>query len=339
MVTIKDVAREAGVSYQTVSKVINNKVTLVKESTRQQVLEVIERLGYEPNYMASHLRSGKRMSIGVLAGGHFKDVGRFDLARLSSGIGERIEAENYFMMYLPQCGFFNNLEKILRRKVIDGLVIFIFPHHRERFLNETLPIFRKMQLPVSVLHFTSDSYDCPNVGFNIRKAGYLAAKHVLDQGCRVIRCFSKDSAFGKQHWEGYAQAMCEEDLEPEPFIPHRSLLTVNDGYELARKSLPNRQKSEAYLFNNDAVALGFIKACREQQIRIPEDFAMVGCDNLLTDEYLDPLLTTIDRKYEKHGHIAADLLFEQIVNNRSLDDEDLRKTIDPELIIRSSTTF
>lgn len=338
-VTIKDVAREAGVSFQTVSKVINGREKLVAPSTRSKVLSVIDQLGYQPNYVASTLRSGKRMSIGVICGAHFKDMQNFDLARYFAGIGERCEEAGYYVTFMPQCcqlggeSLNTRLRKAVNSRAVDGVIMLVFSHLRNHFHEETLPIFTQGNMPLVAMQLNADAYDCPSVGFDIEEAGFQSTLHLIKQGHEDIACCARDNPYGIEYFRGYCEAMKKNNLEIHPHKVVSDYNSVKGGVEFAMQEMEKPCLHRAYLICRDVVAFGFIEALRKKGINVPNDIAVMGCDNIIDETQYLSGVSTVDRKFEQHGYQAADLLFD--ILSKESDTE--QRIIKPELIIRSSS--
>jgi len=285
--TIKDVAREAGVSIATVSRVFNN-VGRVDEDTRRQVRVAARKLKYVPNALGRGLSTKRTDAIGLvlpdLFGEFFSEVLR--------GSDETAQQAHY---HLVVSSSHSNKEEIraalnMLRGRVDGLVI-MSPHIDAQTLEENLP----RSLPVVLLncHVESDTFDALSVD-NFGGA-YAMTRHLLSHGHRdiaIIKGIDGNFEAAERH-RGYAFAMQEAGVLPDPCWQPGGDFSVEAGYTAVRRLLGCTPRPRAVFACNDSMAIGALSALRDAGIRVPEDVALAGFDDVPTASYLTPALTSV----------------------------------------------
>jgi LacI family transcriptional regulator len=292
-VTIADVARKVGVSKVTVSYVINGREGKVRisDETRRRIWEAIRELGYRPNALARALSRRRTNTIGVVMqyAGIFGGWSGFMLELLHGASHEAIQQHYDLLMYTGTHG--NDVEQEANAVMdgrIDGALLL-------RDIDDPLSDILADNVFPHVLIFTRarrpDVYyvDCDNV-----KGGYLATKHLLSLGHRVIAHLrgSSRAAPALDRWHGYVQAMREAGIEPEEgwVIEMPSPLSNAEALVTLMRSA---KRPTAIFAWSDEVAIGAIQVLREMNLRIPEDVAVVGYDSTEVCNHTDPPLTSV----------------------------------------------
>ena len=326
-VTIRDVAKLAGVGIATVSRVLNNKGE-VSPTTRRRVLEAAKSLGYIPNSLARSLISGRTKKVGIVITTLLNPF----YAAVVTGIESVLASRGYTLaLYNSNEDPKKEREAILTliEQRVDGLIL--APVEYE---SENIKYLIEHQIPfVLVARRVKES----NVNFVVAddfKVGKIATEHLLEKGHRKILFLNSwKSSSAKLRLEGYEEALKEAGLSPnEKFI--YSLAPNVEVKPILESVLLNRNRPTAIFCFCDSIALEVIKVLKSIGLRIPEDMAVVGCDNLDYTELLDPPLTTIDISRFEMGVKAAKILLELLDSeNKNL----IQHTFEPKLIIRDST--
>ena len=301
-VTIYDVAREAGVSMATVSRVINGSAN-VKPSTRKKVLRVIEELGYRPNAVARGLASKKTTTIGVI----LPDISSIFFAELARGI-EDIAAMYHYNIILSSSD--QNVDKELKlinnlmEKQVDGLLFLgsaVGEEHR-RLFQSSLPV---------VLVATEDTQgELPSVGIDITRAAYEAVHYFLSGGHTRIGFLTESlqSNLGKQRFAGYAEALKAWGIAVDETL----VMEIHPFYERslkATKTLLSLPKPPTAIFAaNDEVAIGAIHAIQDAGRSVPDDVEVIGFDNTRLAQMVRPMLTSVVQPLYDIGAVAMRLL-------------------------------
>ncbi|MDV2684736.1 catabolite control protein A [Alkalihalophilus lindianensis] len=302
--TIYDVAREAGVSMATVSRVVNGNPN-VKPATRKKVLEAIERLGYRPNAVARGLASKKTTTVGVI----IPDISSIFFAELARGIEDIATMYKYNIIL---CNSDQNKDKeihlinTLLEKQVDGIVFMggqITEEHAEQFKRSPVPV---------VLAATLDTnLEIPSVNIDYKQAVYDAITHLIEQGHEQIGMVSgtlDDPVNGYQKFAGYRAAIEDAKL---PF--NEDLIVIGDytydsGIEAMDSLLELDQKPTAIFASTDEMALGVIHGAQDQGYNIPNDFEILGFDNTRLATMVRPTLSTVVQPMYDIGAVSMRLL-------------------------------
>jgi len=338
-VTIKEVARAAGVSAQTVSRVLNERADVSAE-TRQRVQKVIADLGYSPNIIARSLIQGRSHTIGVVGYG----LSYYGPSRTLTGIERRANELGYSLllslMREPETSTGQNiLDNLLMRKV-DG-IIWAIPEIGE----QRAALLKTMHnIPVPVVFINMQ----PRPGLAVVAVdnfagGCLAVEHLLAQGRRKVAVITGPDAWleSRQREEGWRSAMLASGLVDPPALER--LRVAGDWYpesgESGLQQLLSRDPSiDAVFAFNDQMALGALNAAQRLSRRVPADLAVVGFDDVPEASYFSPALTTLRQPLIELGSQAVRLLHHML----SLKDEEAftpeQISLQPELIVRASST-
>ncbi|NIS79272.1 MAG: substrate-binding domain-containing protein [Anaerolineales bacterium] len=336
-VTIHQVAKEANVSRQTVSRVINNRPDVAPE-TRERVQEVIERLGYRPSAIARSLIQQRSYTIGVVIAG-LKFVGP---SRTLNGITEMAEEMGYGLLLKELLGFTTNdvdplLQWFLSRQV-DG-IIWAVPEVGENrdWLQDQLPdlsvplIFLTMQVQKGLSIVSVDNY----------LGGRMATEHLIEQGKDKIGHISGplDWWEAQQRKQGWLDALLDANLRVDEKFAAEGNWSSRSGEQAFQRLLDDYPGMNGVFVGNDQMALSVIQiACRDG-IKIPDELAVVGFDGIPDAAYYWPPLTTIYQDQYKVGCTAVQTLVELIEawQRGETDLEPKMTIIEPELIVREST--
>jgi len=335
-VTLKDVAREAGVSAQTVSRVVNHRPDVAPE-TRTRVKAAIAKLGYSPNVIARSLIQGHSNTLGVIGYG----LELFGPTRVLAGI-ERKANELGFSLLLSLLDAFEpaRMEGIvssLLSRQVDG-IIWAVPGHIPSFEWQTFRLERTA-VPMVFLNKTP----APNqviVALDNHLGAKLATDHLLALGYRRIGIITgpQDWWEAKQREIGWCQTMQEAGVH------HLDLLNVTGDWSAASGDVAFRTlfarvpDIQAVFACNDQMALGALRAAAQLGLRVPEDLAIVGFDDIPEAAYFAPPLTTVRQAPAALGALAVEQIIALIQSQRQGDDSSAGVTwVKPQLVIRSST--
>jgi len=329
-VTMADVAREAGVSLMTVSRVVNNKGE-VSEPTRRRILEVIERLGYRPSGIARSLATSRTGIIGLIV----PDISNPFFADLAKGVEKVAYAEGYNVFL---CSTEENpqreldvLESLAEYRV-DG-VLTCSSRLDEKHLVDSLGFFYS-----AVLVNRDLENEAPSVGVVMVDdvhGGKIATAHLIDGGRKKVAFLAgpQTSHSGRRRFEGYKAALAEAGLPYTPDLVVHCDSNVEGGYEATKSLLSTHPEVDAIFCYNDLVAVGALRACSELGAGVPDDIGIVGFDDIMLAGLVTPSLTTCRIQREEVGRKAAEMLLEQMGGCSGKCET---AVFTPELVIRSS---
>ncbi|MEN2985035.1 MAG: substrate-binding domain-containing protein [Dictyoglomaceae bacterium] len=335
MVTIKDVARKAGVSIMTVSRVINGKRN-VKEETREKVLKAIEELGYVPNSIARSLTLKKTATIGLV----ISDITNPFFTTVARGV-EDTAISKHFTVIL--CNTDENPEKesmyveVLAKNKVDG-VIFTSASGKKTPLKS---LFMK-NIPLVLIDRTIEGLEDVDIvrGDSVSGA-YILTKHLIDLGHKRIGIIvgSKSISTAVDRVEGYKKALMDSHIPIDESlikINENSKFSKEDGYRLTKELLNMKNPPTAIFGGNNLMAIGAILAIREMGLSIPEDISLVSFDDIESLSEVFPFLTVVKQPAYTMGVLATELLIRRIENKDKIK-EKREILLKPELIIRRST--
>lgn len=314
-ITIYDVAREAGVSMATVSRVVNGNPN-VKPTTRKKVLAAIERLGYRPNAVARGLASKKTTTVGVI----IPDISSLFFSELARGIEDIATMYKYNIIL---CNSDNRLEKELQlintllEKQVDGL-LFLGSEIKE----DHLQTLSTAAVPV-VLAATRDADNIlPSVTIDHFQAAYDAAKALIERGHKRVAILSgpkTDPLGGILRFEGYKQALIDSGIALDEELVKTGSYWYETGLRNMNEFLQMDNPPTAVFAANDELAIGAIHAIQDAGKTVPGDIEIIGHDNIRLAEMVRPKLTTVVQPMYDIGAVAMRLLT-KYMNNEHVDE-------------------
>jgi LacI family transcriptional regulator len=336
-VTIRDVAAAAGVSHQTVSRVINDRPD-VAEETRRRVWHVIEELGYQPSAIARSLIRQRSFTLGVVIAG-LKYVGP---SRTLNGITKQSEEMGYTLLLkeLPRFDT-NDVEPLLnslRARQVDGIIWAVPEVGSNRdWLHSQPP-----ELPIPMIFLTMQTRsDLFIVSVDNYTGGRTATEHLLAQGYQHIGHISGplDWWEARQRKAGWQDALSEAGIQVADHHWESGNWSSASGEQAIRKLLDGYPEMEAVFVGNDQMALSVLQVACQKDFQVPQDLAVVGFDGIPEAAYYWPPLTTVYQDQQKLGCSAVRELV-QIIEASQKDEAVIEpKTISlqPELIVRESS--
>jgi LacI family transcriptional regulator len=308
-VTIFDVARAAGVSYATVSRVLNNK-DHVKPEKRQAVLEAAARLGYVANSQARSLAGGPSRIVGLLV----QDLGASYTGEIIRGIDAELEAAGYdLILYTTHRRKAKESAYVdaIARGLADGLLL-ILPRSPGAYL-ETL---RRRHYPYVLIDHQGIGDYARSVGATNWQGAYDATRYLIGLGHRRIGFISGAMELGcsVDRLAGYQAALADHRLPPAPELIYTGDFHRLQGFAGAQALLTLPERPTAILASNDEMAFGAMEAARVNGLRIPDDISIVGFDDIPQASVVHPPLTTVRQPLEEMGRLATRMLLQLIAD-------------------------
>lgn len=302
--TIYDVAKAAGVSIATVSKVVNQTGN-ISGKTRERVIHIMKELQYQPSVVASALTGKKTSTFGLL----ISDLANPFFAEVARNLEDQAQAEGYSIV---MCSTDNKDDKglnyisLLQRKQIDGLIV-ACEFSRWPLLQESIPegfpvvLFSKDIPSLSMHTITVDDY----------KGGYVAIQHLIALGHRHIGIVTEDSPSGEYRVRGAKQAMSDAGIA----VNEDWIVTVNssleDGLAGAARVLGTESRPTALFTCNDLLAVGSMQSAQQLGLRVPDDLSIIGFDDTILSRIVVPRLTTILQPIPEMAKETIQLLLRQ----------------------------
>ena len=304
---IRDIAREAGVSVATVSRVLNHP-DQVTEKTREHVLSIMKELAYTPNYFARGLNLNRTGVIALLIPNIMNPI----YTEIAKGVEEVAHNKGYYTLLcnsedMPQKET-AYIEMLLHRKV-DGL-IFVAGHLDESQMHK----IQEVNLPAVMIGEMQGEWNFSSVFTDYREGAIKATTHLIANGYDEIAHITGLQNFieSKEKLEGYKAALAAANIKVNQAWIVCGEETIEGGYIAAKRLIRHVKMPKAIFVANDWMAFGAMDAIKAEGLRIPEDIAIVGFDNNRMSALMEPKLTTVNLPGYKMGLTACRLLFDKI---------------------------
>ncbi|WP_280768566.1 substrate-binding domain-containing protein [Salipaludibacillus daqingensis] len=303
-ITIKDVAKHAGVSIATVSRIVNGQ-TGYGEKTKQLVLKSIEDLGYSPNAIARGLVGRETRTIGVLLP---KLSGLF-ASKLLQGMETAARQENYSLFV---CHTDSKEERViqdiqvLKEKQVDGMI-----YASDQLSEAQGQLLEDMASPVVFVSTQSLTHPFPYVKVDDYNAAYDGTSYLIKMGHEDIAFIGgdlDDLIAGKTRNDGFRKAMCDHELRVNEKLVYYGDFRFPSGKEGFRQLLASKEVFTAVFATSDEMAVGVLSEAYEQGLSVPDDFCVLGYDNTMAAEMAVPPLTTVSQPIDEMGKRAVSLL-------------------------------
>jgi LacI family transcriptional regulator len=307
-VTIVDVAREASVSYSTVSRVVNN-FPHVKPETRERVEAAMTKLGYVVNLKARSLAGGRSQVIGML----IYELDTSYHVEIVKGVDAEIANSDYDLMLSTthkRKGKESTYVTQLTQGMADGLLI-VLPRNLEAYKSD---LDRKHFPYVLIDHPGLECDDCSAVLTANQQGAHDATQYLIELGHRRIAFVTGfiEVASAQDRLTGYQKALRDHGLPVDPELICKGDFLEQSGYEAGLKFLQLAKPPTAVFASSDMCAFGVMKAVLEAGWRVPEDISVMGFDDIPEASYMRPMLTTIRQPLRNMGQAATRILIERI---------------------------
>ena len=333
-ITIYDLAKELSTTASTVSRAFQDHPRISRKM-KEKVWSLAKERGFQPNLAASQLRTGKGRVIGVIV----PRIGRSFFSLLIESIENVVNEAGYSVLVAQSHELWEKEKQVLQAMMqkVDGLAISLAAdtidyQHFDQAIEKGMPIvfFDRIPLFRHVNSVRIDDY----------AGAYDAVKHMIDRGCKRIAHLAGPQGISvyQQRQMGYVQALKEAGIPISEQLVYQCGITLEAGTKAAEQilSLPLDERPDAVFSSSDNSAMGLFKSLKNNNIKIPEDIAVVGFGNELFDEFVDPMLSSVDQRNVEMGIEVAKMLLEQM--NLPIADRKVKDIVlKPQLIVRKSS--
>ena len=327
---IKEVANRAGVSVATISRVLNHPES-VAPATRKRIEGVMESLDYTPNWFARGLKLNRTGTIALMVP-EILDQGYMEIAKGVEDVA-RQKDQNIILATTEEDRNreLKTIESFIERK-IDGLIIV-----SSVLTKKDLTLFRNQKMPVVFIGKNPELTGVNGVLTNYGEAAAEAVNHLIEIGHRRIAMIRGSRPFNenREKSDGYHQAMEKAGLDHSEGWVVEEENTIEGGFLAMSKLFSEGRKPEAVFVTSDYMAIGAMDKIKQMGMKVPEDIAIIGFDNLRISGYVEPKLTTVAKPMYRMGLVAARLLMDTIEEDRP-DAEPQEIMIQSKLKIRKS---
>ncbi len=326
--TLRDVARLAGVSHQTVSRVINGSEEVLPE-TRAIVEEAIKQLGYRPNAIARSMARGQTRTLACIS----PNLTDYTFASVIEGAEVEARQHEYFMLSSsatdPQA-FQELVNELVGHRRVDGLIV-INPYADDRFLH--LP----ENFPVVFVGARSHEKEICSVSLDDEKVAYEATRHLISLGHTNIALVTgpMEEDCSQDRAEGYRRALQEAGIAYDEAKVLEGDWSASSGQRALLTFVENGPVPSAVFAQNDRMAMGVLRAARDVNLKIPSQLAVIGVDDMPLSSYFDPPLTTMRQDMPLIGQEATRMLLD-IINKKEPAVRELK--LPAQLVVRQSTS-
>ena len=327
--TLVDVARRAGVSTMTVSRVINGS-GYASAAVQARVNQAIAELGYMPNVLARQLRSSRTKTLALV----LTDITNPFFTTIARGVEDAARAQGYAVMF---CNTDESADeeldyvRVLIQRRVDGVLLVPATDARE-----SLELLRRHALPVVVLDRRLRSGDIDQVRADSEEGAYLAVRHLIDLGHRRIAVMvgPESVSTSADRVGGYKRALAEAGIDAEPQQILFGKYTQASGYEMTGRLLAASPVPTAIFAGNNFIAFGALQGLRESGLEIPDDMSIVVFDDL-PQGWILPFLTVISQPAYEIGKQAGEMMLERLTTEESFAPREV--VLPSSLIVRRSS--
>lgn len=305
MIGIKDVAKKAGVSVSTVSNVLNNKKN-VGEETRDRILKLCEELSYKPNPAGKGLKSGKTNTILF----NFSDFDRSFYLKIINGISDYVNDNDFDLIICTD----KSCEKYMNNTLTSGSIIL-----DKKMQDDVLTRIASESYPIVVLDRIINHPYIKSVVVNNYDPMYELIQGVIDRGYRSFGFVGgpEETADNRERYKAFRDALEVNNIQFQQKSYFAGNYREKSGYTAAKILMLSRELPDCLVCSNDNMAIGAMKAFRDNGIKVPEDIAVTGFDNCDLAEAMG--LTTVSIPNYERGYIAARYLIENIRGQRNVE--------------------
>jgi LacI family transcriptional regulator len=331
---IVDIARELDLAASTVSRALNNHPRISKE-TKKAVNLAAKAINYQPHRLAAALRNGKSNVIGVM----IPTIDRNFFGSIVRGIEEELKKEGYQIM-ICQTYEDPSLEaaaiEVLLNLRVDGIIATLSKRttNFDHFLKA-----KSKGIPVVLFDRSNDELDFSHVIIDDFMGAFRAVDHLVQQGCRRIAHFTNFQKINiyKERLRGYREALEKNGI---PFLPQlviESDMQLEDGRVSMQTLLEGNLLPDAVFSSSDLGAMGALQVLKENNIRVPEEVAIVGFSNEPFTSFSDPPISSVDQHCKRMGNAASEIFLEEIKQKSTTKFIPRKVVFMPELVIRRSS--
>ncbi|MEA4846339.1 MAG: LacI family DNA-binding transcriptional regulator [Clostridiaceae bacterium] len=333
-VTIKDVAKKCGVSTTTVSLVLNQRQSRISNDTRDLVLKTAQEMNYRPNQVAVGLVTKKSNVIGLI----IPDVLENYFSSICKGVETECNKSDYSVI-LGNAGESHSRDidymHLFIDHGVDGLIIIRAARTTHEENKEFVDFVKSANIPIVMVDRTLNEANCKTLVFDYFESAYLATKHLLDRGHRIIGCVTGPSDYKSTNLrlKGYNKALSEFGISFDQNLIHEGDYHKMESGSMAFSYLLGNDVTAVIAFNS-IMALGVYKCAHIYKKKIPEDISVISLDDIFVADVLDVPMTTVFQPSEEVGRRAVVELI-SIINGTN---DDLSQIVfKPKLKIRAST--
>lgn len=327
MITIKDIARAAGVSHTTVSRALNGN-PLIKPDTRERIMKIASEMNYVPNYNAKSLVTKRSHTIGLFFSSIHQGTSASFLVDAIKGIHQVLDED--YLLTVSGIDNIGHLESINPRRY-DGILTM----SQSDMDNEFIYHVKAAGIPLVVLNRHLDDPAITNVAADDRKGVKAAVDHAHAMGHRKIAIIEGKTGFksSSERKQGYLDSLIAHNLTFDPLYFSQGDYSIESGYAAMQRLLSLSERPTAVFCCNDDMAIGALNACFDNGLAVPGDLSLIGFDDIMFAQYTNPALTTVRKSVAEISKEGTKLLIQLMEHP---DSPAVQRLMETELIQRRS---
>ncbi len=330
-VTLKEIAREVGLSPTAVSLVLNDRPNKISAEKRKLIRDVARKKGYVPNQIARSLVMQHSQTLGLIV----PNIVSPFFSSLARELEIRCRAAGYALFITNSDDRSENDLELVRQLInrgVDGIFLVVAS---EPPCEGLLSLLKTLPVPFLLVDRVIPGFDCDRIGFDNQQGGYLATRYLLSYGHRRVACLvNTESGTGQARLAGYSQALAEKGLEVDPTLIFKSAYYIADAHEAARALLAS--DATAVFASSDNIALGLLKRLYEENLRVPRDYSVVSYDNSAADSLFEPALTSIEQNVAELASGAIEIMMARLGEGKAVAGETVTRVLTPRLVVKAS---
>lgn len=333
-ITLKDIARDLGISVSTVSRALNS-YSGISEDTIRTVKAYAEEHNYVPNTMAVNFRKNKTLTLGLIV----PELVHYFFSSVISGALAEAKKRGYTVLVSQTSESLSNEIYAIRTMLgssVDGVMISL---SNETTTSEYLEELIEEGRPVVQFDKVLEDFKTPKVIVDDFDGAYAAVEHLIQQGYKKIAHLNgfKQVTNSRYRLEGYQKALRDHQLEqPEEYVIHCKDISEEEGYRFTKQLMESANPPDAIFCITDLIAMGSMKYLKENGYKIPEEVGLIGFSNWDMANFVTPALSSVDQHGFQIGEKACQVLVDLLKDEKPLEDE--THLIKTSLVIRDSST-
>lgn len=331
-VTLKEIAREVGLSPSAVSLVLNNRPCRISEENRKRIKEVAARKRYVPNQIARSLVTQQSRTLGLIV----PNIESRFFSSLAKNLEVRCRERGYALFIMNSDASVNDAElvRLLINRGVDGL--FLVTSQEVAPDPQLVESLTTLSVPLVMVDRFIEGVPCDRVRFNSELGGYMATSCLLDAGHERIACLvNTASNTGLERLAGYRRALTMHDIAFDESLVFESDYYIADGAAAAERVL--KTDATAVFASSDNIALGVLKCFYAHDKRVPRDYSMVSYDNSAADALFEPALTAIEQNVATLSDNAMELLLARVEGEGETSAAPFEERVLPPHLIRQAS--
>lgn len=310
-VTIKDIAKIAGVSHSTVSRALNNS-SLINEETKKRIMDIARELNYSPNTSARNLVLSKSYNIGIFFSSIHYGTSPYFFHNVIKTINKKVKDK--YNIIVNGIDIYTQSNQSINPRNFDGIIVVSQRREDDAFIKEVV----NKKIPIVVLNREIKDFKINNIVSDEEEGVYKGISYLIEKGHNNIAIIEgrEDFESTKVRRKGYLKAFSDNNIKINQRFILKGDYGIDSGYRAGKKIITFSNRPSAVFAFNDDMAIGAMKSFSEEGLNIPQDISILGFDGSISSKYTTPSLTTIKRPIQDICTCGVEILID-IIENKS----------------------